>query len=94
VTAHEIVQRMKPRWPRLETPPVSELSPATPLEPNWDSRSTASFVPGQPVHPNTPADIAWSEYNHHWAGLVMLAIGMLAFLAGGSRGRAIGRLRS
>ena len=82
VTAHEIVQRMKPRWPRLETPPVSELSPATPLEPNWDSRSTASFVPGQSVHPNTPADIAWLEYNHHWAGLVMLAIGMLAFLAG------------
>jgi putative copper resistance protein D len=66
----------------LETPPVSELSPATPLEPDWDSRSTASFVPGQSLYPNTPADIAWSEYNHHWAGLVMLAIGMLAFLAG------------
>jgi putative copper resistance protein D len=30
---------------------------------------------------NTPADIAWSEYNHHWAGLVVLTVGILAFLA-------------
>jgi putative copper resistance protein D len=81
VTAHEIVQRMKPRWPRMETPPVRELSPATPLEPIWNPGSPASFVPGQSLQPNTPADIAWSEYNHHWAGLVVLAIGILAFLA-------------
>jgi putative copper resistance protein D len=32
-------------------------------------------------HPNTPADIAWSEYNHHWAGLVVLAVGLLALLS-------------
>ena len=23
-------------------------------------------------------DIAWSEYNHHWAGLIVVAIGLLA----------------
>ena len=82
VTAHEVVERMKPRWPRMKTPPVSELSPATPLEQIWNSGSPpASFVPGQSLKRDTPADIAWSEYNHHWAGLVVLAIGILAFLA-------------
>jgi putative copper resistance protein D len=28
--------------------------------------------------PRDAADIAWSEYNHHWAGLAVLAIGILA----------------
>jgi putative copper resistance protein D len=27
------------------------------------------------------ADVAWSEYNHHWSGLIVLAIGILALLA-------------
>ncbi len=27
-----------------------------------------------------PTDIAWSEYNHHWAGLFVVAIGLLALL--------------
>jgi putative copper resistance protein D len=30
---------------------------------------------------NTPAEKSWSEYNHHWAGIVVLAIGLLSFLA-------------
>jgi len=29
----------------------------------------------------TANDFAWSEYNHHWAGLVVLAMGMFAVLA-------------
>jgi putative copper resistance protein D len=33
------------------------------------------------TRPNTPAEKAWSEYNHHWAGLIVLAIGLLALLA-------------
>ena len=41
----------------------------------------SSFVPGQLAQPVTPADIAWSEYNHHWAGLVVLAAGVLSYLA-------------
>ena len=78
VTKHEIVQRMTPRWPRMETPPLADLSPATPLGIPEGSNLPGSFVPGQLWHPNTEADIAWSEYNHHWAGLVVLAIGILA----------------
>ncbi|MGC4051641.1 MAG: hypothetical protein QM757_19995 [Paludibaculum sp.] len=30
--------------------------------------------------PRNADDIAWSEYNHHWAGLFVLAIGILALL--------------
>jgi putative copper resistance protein D len=71
VSPQEIAQRMAPRWPRLETPPVSMLTPATPL---------AATGTGQAEHENTDADIAWSEYNHHWAGLIVLACGILALL--------------
>jgi putative copper resistance protein D len=81
VSPEEISQRMKPRWPRMETPSVAELSPATPLSIPQISRLPGSFVPGQRQHPDTAADIAWSEYNHHWAGLMVLAIGLLALLS-------------
>jgi putative copper resistance protein D len=30
--------------------------------------------------PRTDADRAWSEYNHHWSGLFVLAMGLLALL--------------
>ena len=30
--------------------------------------------------PRTDADRAWSEYNHHWSGLFVLAMGVLALL--------------
>lgn len=79
VTAHEIAERIQPRWPRLDTPPLQDLSPATPLAPQ--GMLPESFVPGQQFQPDTPADMAWSEFNHHWAGLIVLATGILALLA-------------
>ena len=81
VEAPEIVKRMAPKWPRMRTPPVTDLSPATSLSIPRDASQPGSFVPGQLVHPNTAADIAWSEYNHHWAGLVVFAMGVLSLLA-------------
>src|SRR6266853_611847 len=46
------------------------------------SLSTESYVPGQTgTRPNTPAEKAWSEYNHHWAGIVVLSMGLLALIA-------------
>jgi putative copper resistance protein D len=84
VSAAEIVQRMSPVWPRLETPPLSSLSPASPLgfdKARQNTPGLLSFVPGTTYHPSTPGDIAWSEYNHHWAGLIVLAAGLLAILA-------------
>ena len=42
----------------------------------------ASFVPGDSgFGTNTPADIAWSEYNHNCAGLVVFLMGILALLS-------------
>jgi putative copper resistance protein D len=81
VTGPEIVERMTPRWPRMQTPSLAELSPATPLAIPQNSTLPGSFVPGELQHPNNAADIEWSEYNHHWAGLVVLAIGVLAVLS-------------
>lgn len=78
VTGPEIVQRMTPHWPRMQTPAFAELSPASSLAVPPNSNLPGSFVPGQLQQPNKPADIAWSEYNHHWAGLVVLAVGILA----------------
>jgi len=79
-TAPEIVKRMRPEWPRMATPPVTALSPPTSLIPP-DVRQPGSFVPGQAWAPSNPSDIAWSEYNHHWAGLIVLAIGLLSLAA-------------
>jgi copper resistance protein D len=77
VTAREIAKRFAPEWPILRTPPLNQLSPPSPLV-SSDPKQVASFVPGaQEPHPDTLGDIAWSEYNHHWAGLIVLVIGIL-----------------
>jgi copper resistance protein D len=81
VTGFQIAQRMSPQWPRLETPPLSALTPPVVLDAPSRAASPLSFVPGQVGPPSTAADIAWSEYNHHWAGLVVLTMGILALLA-------------
>jgi len=85
VSVQQISARLSPHFPRLESPAMQDLPEdayaaevkafdAGPL-------SSASFVPGQAgTRPNTPAEKSWSEYNHHWAGLIVLAIGLLAFL--------------
>jgi len=84
VHAAEIAARISPRWPRLVTPDRSALSPASALD--WSPYGTRqsglqSFVPGASLHANGPGDIAWSEYNHHWAGLIVLSAGLLAVMA-------------
>jgi putative copper resistance protein D len=84
VPASEIAHRLTPVWPRLQTPPLSAVSPATPLlfaDSLSQPAGLQSFVPGAVYHANTPADIAWSEYNHHWAGLIVLIVGLLAVAA-------------
>jgi copper resistance protein D len=86
VSATEIVARMAPRAPRLGSPTMQELPEdvyaAQSKAIGAGSLATESFVPGQAgTRPNTPAEKAWSEYNHHWAGILVLAIGILALLA-------------
>lgn len=79
VNGPEMWARIAPSWPRMRTPAASELLPATPFD--TSASLPQSYVPGQQTYRTAPADIAWSEYNHHWAGLVVLAIGFLSLLA-------------
>ena len=89
VTTHDLVQRFTPRLPRLRTPPLSALGAADEqiLKQEAESRGIpSSYVPGAlGLRPATPGDIAWSEYNHHWAGIVVLVMGLLAFASRSSR---------
>lgn len=87
VTFHEIVERNTPVWPRLTSPDHDVLTlPA--LQAQLDAEAAAAktkpapaFVPGSGDIPSrNAADIAWSEYNHHWAGIFMLLIGLMALL--------------
>lgn len=67
----EIVQRVAPRLPvRLESPDFASLSAAAPQTAQLESSAQI----------RTAADIAWSEYNHNWAGLFVIAMGVLALL--------------
>ena len=86
VPASVIVARMTPRPPRFSSPAMQDLpedvyaTQKTAFE--VGSLSTESYVPGQSgTRLNTPAERAWSEYNHHWAGIIVLSVGLLALLA-------------
>jgi len=86
VTGTEIIARMSPQSPRFASPSVQELPEdayvAQKRAFEVGSLSTESYVPGQTgTRPNTPAEKAWSEYNHHWAGIVVLSMGLLALAA-------------
>jgi putative copper resistance protein D len=90
VSRSEIFFRMAPRAPRFASPPVQDLPEdiyeAQRLAFDAGTHSAASYVPGQAgTRPNTPAEKAWSEYNHHWAGILVVTIGLLAFLAQAGR---------
>ena len=88
VTWHEILERNAPAWPRLRSPDHDGLAiPA--LQARIDAEAATAhraaapaFVPGDgTLPPRNADDIAWSEYNHHWAGLFVIAIGLLVLLA-------------
>jgi putative copper resistance protein D len=83
----EVVERNTPVWPRLHSPGYDDL--ALPqlqaqLDTEYAKRQQAAppaSIPGDgELPPRNAADIAWSEYNHHWAGLFVVLIGVLALL--------------
>ena len=87
VTWAEITERNAPRMPRLVSPDHDALAlPA--LQSKLDAEAAVqrapaaqAFVPGSGDLPaRNAADIAWSEYNHHWSGLFVMLIGGLALL--------------
>ena len=66
-TPGEVAARFVPAPPRLTSPPVGELlRTADPLMASTGRR--------------LDVERAWSEYNHHWAGVFVLAMGLLACL--------------
>jgi len=64
---HEIVERMTPTVPRLVGPSHEEVTIPT------DQLVISNFQ-------SSEADKAWSEVNHHWAGLFLLTLALLALL--------------
>ena len=84
VTWSEIAERFTPDWRRLSSPDHAGLAiPALQarLDEEWQARRAAqqerptAFTPGEGLLPPRNAqDIAWSEYNHHWAGIIVLLV--------------------
>jgi putative copper resistance protein D len=52
----------------------------TPRWPTFSSPPIEALLAGDREAPRTDEDRAWSEYNHHMAGLFVLAMGLLAIL--------------
>lgn len=86
----DIAERFTPAAPRLSSPDHRDLAiPALQarLDAEWRDREQAqstrprAFNPGEGLLPPRNAnDIAWSEYNHHWSGLLVLLVGFAALL--------------
>jgi putative copper resistance protein D len=75
LTAHQVVERMQWRRPSFHTPAFAQLAPPTPLS---IAVHEATYTGGSASDAN---DRAWSEYNHHWAGLIVLIAGLLALVS-------------
>jgi len=73
VSLQVIAARMHPQAPRLKSPTAGQLTPPTSIE--AAVRETEFQANGG----SDATDREWSEYNHHWAGLIVLAAGLLAF---------------
>ncbi len=87
VTWQDIAERLEPRWPSFATPAhdslgIPRLQAALEGEGlRQDGAAPPTFVPGGGMAPpRNDADIAWSEYNHHWAGLIVLFMGLMSLL--------------
>ena len=85
VTPSHIYQRFRPEIPVLKSPNPADLSTKIPgqvISKDDPTRKTVSYTSeGMPLSIRKIADMRWSEYNHHWMGVIVLAMGLMAFLA-------------
>ncbi len=87
VTWAEIAERNTPHVPRLTSPDYDSLA-LSELQAQLDAEAARAktaappaVVPGSGIPSDrNAADVAWSEYNHHWAGLFVVAVGLLGLL--------------
>ncbi|CAK0755951.1 copper resistance protein D [uncultured Gammaproteobacteria bacterium] len=99
LTAAEIIERVTPNWPpRLVSPDPSTLAifylqaaQNAQAKAGGSGERAMAYVPGGAMAPpHSAADIAWSEFNHHWAGIAVVLIGLLALLERSGRARWAG----
>lgn len=84
LTLPEIAARMAPRWPRFDSPPIHAM-PA--VQPIGKAMQTYALAPDDVNAANNRTEQAWSEYNHHWAGIIVFTAGLLAMLGRGQRAK-------
>ena len=75
LTPHEIYARLHPELPRMTSPPITALAPPSSMA---VAVQESQFVATVGSDTN---DKKWSEYNHHWAGLIVLITGLLALIS-------------
>ncbi len=83
VSFHQIVQRFRPTIPRLTYTQVAAASPAA-LGQSGDAAAKAPVAYNADGEPLSAQMISWSmesESNHHWMGILVLGMGVLALLA-------------
>lgn len=86
-TLAEIVERLQPEWPSLTSPDRDSLAfyqeqQELAEEKAADRPATLqAYVPGSGTPlPRNAEDIAWSEYNHHVSGAIVLIMSILVLL--------------
>jgi putative copper resistance protein D len=84
LTSHELIEHFRPAEPRLHHPPLEALAPATPLE---ESVRNPDDLERAAAHTNRDPDLNWSEFEHNWAGIFMISIGIGAFISAFAWGR-------
>ena len=85
VTPQQVWSRIKPAWPRLGIEALAQSSPSATgqdaASPGAAPKPVPMSVEGTPLTSKNLADIEESELNHHWMGLLVLTMGVLALLA-------------
>ncbi|MGH9616472.1 MAG: copper resistance D family protein, partial [Acidobacteriaceae bacterium] len=84
LTLPEIVARMTPHSPVFRTPSIKAMPSVQPMN---AAIETYALSPDDARSANNKVERQWSEYNHHWAGIVVLIAGLLAMLGRADRAR-------
>lgn len=75
LSGHEIAARFRVKAPSMRSPVVAALTAPSSIE------TAVRENEFRGVSVSDAEDRAWSEYNHHWAGLIVASAGALALLS-------------